>query len=193
MAVLNQRLYRYNGSSYDTIHFEAGADNITGTLPVAHGGTGSTTAADALTALGAAASNHTHSNYASISHSHAAGDITSGTLPVARGGTGATSRLDAAKVLTNEAVTSPNYFVGLTSNWSTFGYVTAANTLTAIGALPAAGGTISGNLAVSGNATMKTSTDYTIYRARNIAANTTAFTAGTTALTNGNIYLQYET
>ncbi len=37
-----------------------------------------------------------------------------------------------------------------------------------------------------------TGTDYTTYRVRNIAANTTAMTAKSTALTNGNIYLQYE-
>ena len=36
------------------------APGITGTLPVANGGTGATTAAEALTNLGAAASNHTH-------------------------------------------------------------------------------------------------------------------------------------
>ena len=38
-----------------------------------------------------AASSHTHSDYATSSHSHAAEDITSGTLPASRGGTGVTS------------------------------------------------------------------------------------------------------
>lgn len=38
----------------------------------------------------------------------------------------------------------------------------------------------------------KTGTDYTTYRIRNIAANTTAMTAGSSSLANGNIYLQYE-
>lgn len=37
----------------------------------------------------------------------------------------------------------------------------------------------------------KSGTDYTTYRIRNSAANTTAMTAGSTALTNGNVYLQY--
>lgn len=37
-----------------------------------------------------------------------------------------------------------------------------------------------------------TGTDYTTSRLRNIAADKTAYTAGTTSLTSGNIYLQYE-
>ena len=37
-----------------------------------------------------------------------------------------------------------------------------------------------------------TGTDYTTYRVRNIMANTTAFTASSTALSNGNIHLQYQ-
>ena len=79
MATLKQRLHRKNSSgTYDTIHLETGADCITGTLAIANGGTGATTAANARTNLGAAAS----------SHNHSAANITSGTLSVARGGTG---------------------------------------------------------------------------------------------------------
>ena len=59
------------------------------TVPISKGGTGATTVAGALTALGAAAA----------SHNHSAGNITSGTLdsarlptvPVSKGGTGATT------------------------------------------------------------------------------------------------------
>lgn len=40
---------------------EITADDIIGTLPIANGGTGATTAADALVSLGAAEKNHTHS------------------------------------------------------------------------------------------------------------------------------------
>ena len=87
MATLKQRLHRKNSSgTYDTIHLETSADCITGTLAIAHGGTGATTAANARTNLGAAAS----------SHNHSASQITSGTLSVARGGTGVTS-IDALK------------------------------------------------------------------------------------------------
>lgn len=55
-----------------------------GTLPIAQGGTGATSAADARSKLGAADSSHTHG----------AGDIT-GTLGIANGGTGATTAADA--------------------------------------------------------------------------------------------------
>lgn len=37
----------------------------------------------------------------------------------------------------------------------------------------------------------KSGTDYTTYRIRNVAANTSAMTAGSTSLSSGNIYLQY--
>ena len=44
MATLKQRLHRKNSSgTYDTIHLETSADCITGTLGVAHGGTGRST------------------------------------------------------------------------------------------------------------------------------------------------------
>ena len=44
MATLKQRLHRKNSSgTYDTIHLETGADCITGTLAVSHGGTGRST------------------------------------------------------------------------------------------------------------------------------------------------------
>ena len=60
-------------------------DNIPGVVPVEKGGTGATSAADALSNLGAAAA----------SHNHSAANITSGTLAIARGGTGATSASNA--------------------------------------------------------------------------------------------------
>lgn len=81
----------------DDGHTHDASDIVSGTLdsarlptvPVAKGGTGATTAADARTNLGAAAA----------SHNHSAADITSGTLgsarlptvPVSKGGTGATT------------------------------------------------------------------------------------------------------
>lgn len=58
------------------------------TVTVAKGGTGATTAAQALTNLGAAPASHTH----------AVGDIT-GTLPVSKGGTGATTAYAALQAL----------------------------------------------------------------------------------------------
>ena len=50
-----QVLAKASGTDYDTEWHTPDAADLTGTLPVAHGGTGATTAADALTALGAAA------------------------------------------------------------------------------------------------------------------------------------------
>ena len=94
MATLKQRLHRKNSSgTYDTIHLETSADCITGTLSIAHGGTGATTAANARTSLGITPANI---GAAASSHNHSASQITSGTLPVARGGTGVTS-IDALK------------------------------------------------------------------------------------------------
>lgn len=70
-------------------HNHSASDITSGTLPISRGGTGATTASDALTNLGAAAS----------SHNHSASNITSGTLALARGGTGATSKTAAFKNL----------------------------------------------------------------------------------------------
>ena len=86
MATLKQRLHRKNSSgTYDTIHLETGADCITGTLGIANGGTGATTAANARTSLGITPANI---GAAASSHNHGASNITSGTLSVLRGGTG---------------------------------------------------------------------------------------------------------
>lgn len=64
-------------------------------MPVAKGGTGATSAADARTNLGVTPANI---GAAPATHSHAASAITSGAVPVEHGGTGATS-LDAARAV----------------------------------------------------------------------------------------------
>lgn len=63
-------------------------DELDKTVTVAKGGTGATTAAQALTNLGAAAASHTHTM-----------SEVSGTLPVSQGGTGATSAYAALQAL----------------------------------------------------------------------------------------------
>lgn len=75
------------------------ADEI---VPVANGGTGATTAANARTNLGVTPANI---GAAAATHKHSAADITSGTLPIARGGTGATT---AANARTNLGITPAN-------------------------------------------------------------------------------------
>lgn len=100
----------YNGTYWvDQGRTKPYASDLSGTVGIEQGGTGATTAAAALTNLGAAAA----------SHSHAAGDIGSGTLgsdrlptiPVSKGGTGATT---AASALTNlgAAAASHNHAAG---------------------------------------------------------------------------------
>ena len=89
MAGLTRFLARLREAFAPLSHAHSASDVTSGTLsadrlptvPVSKGGTGSTTAQGALSALGAAAAYH----------DHGAGDITSGTLPVSRGGTGVTS------------------------------------------------------------------------------------------------------
>ena len=92
-----------------------------GTLPIAQGGTGATSAANARKNLGAASSSHTHG----------AGDIT-GTLGIAHGGTGATT---AAAARTNLDITPAN--IGAAPSSHNHSY------------LPLSGGTLTGNVTIS--------------------------------------------
>ncbi|MFH1046872.1 MAG: tail fiber domain-containing protein [Patescibacteria group bacterium] len=74
------------------------ASQVTGTLPIANGGTNATTytASQFIWYNGTSlvASGYSNASFASASHAHSAADITSGILSVARGGTGAASLTD---------------------------------------------------------------------------------------------------
>lgn len=70
-----------------------GGSSITTPVSIENGGTGSTTAAGARTALGVTPANI---GAAMSGHKHSAADVTSGTLSIQRGGTGA-STADAAR------------------------------------------------------------------------------------------------
>ena len=105
---------------------------VFGTLPIAQGGTGATSAADARSKLGAAASSHTHG----------AGDIT-GTLAIAHGGTGATTAADARNNLGafsksggtltgNVTISKDNPWIRL-QNGDNLGYFQLSNSTMAIG------------------------------------------------------------
>lgn len=61
----------YDGTLWKTISLpKASLSNAYGTLPIANGGTGSTTASGALNNLGAASADHTHTEYAATGHTH---------------------------------------------------------------------------------------------------------------------------
>ena len=103
-----------------------------GTLPIAQGGTGATSAANARETLGAASSSHTHG----------AGDIT-GTLGIAHGGTGATTAADARNNLGafsksggtltgNVTISKNNPWIRL-QNGDNLGYFQLSNSTMAIG------------------------------------------------------------
>lgn len=82
-------LFEFDGTYWNLIKTRPSTlANITGTLAIAKGGTGATTAAKALSNIGAAAA----------SHSHALTSCT-GTLSIAKGGTGATSAAAALAAL----------------------------------------------------------------------------------------------
>ena len=103
MATLRRRLHRFNGTSYDVVHFETEASLV----KMSDG----TTAEAAINAK--AASSHTHDDRyytesevnillngkAQSSHNHSASNITSGVLPAARGGTGYSNLNDLKSAL----------------------------------------------------------------------------------------------
>ena len=106
--------------------------NVTGTLPISKGGTGATTAANALSNLGVttALSNKTDKDLSNVT----------GTLPIANGGTGATttanalSNLGVTTALSNKADKDLNNVTGTLAiaNGGT-GATTAANALSNLG------------------------------------------------------------
>lgn len=83
MAILRRRLHRFNGTSYDVVHFETEASLV----KMADG----ITLENKINTMNSAISGKANS-----SHNHSAANITSGTLSVSRGGTGVTS-MDALK------------------------------------------------------------------------------------------------
>ena len=139
-------------------------------------------------------------NYAPSTHSHAAGDVTSGTFAAARipslaaskitSGTFAVARGGTGK----SSVTSGNFLVGNGTGAMT--EKTPAQVLSAIGAAAAshnqAASTITAGTFAATDVKAMNGTDYTTARVRNIQASTTDLTAGSSSLSNGDIYLVYE-
>lgn len=129
--------------------------------------------------IGAAASSHSHSGYAASSHNHSASNITSGTLPVARGGTGNTSVDTTPTSGSTKMVTSGGVYTAL-SGKAASSHNQAASTITA--------GTLAGKVNVNASAAATLGNA----QVRDIYAGTSALTTGSTAITTGTIYVQYE-
>jgi hypothetical protein len=140
---------------------ELQAANLTGTLAVANGGTGQTTANTAFNALAPAQtsangkylkSDGTNTSWDQIDIS--TGDIT-GTLPVANGGTGVTTSTGTGATVraTSPTITTPTFSgaVTLGTNWSVV--ETAGVLYFAYGGVNKAKIDSSGNLTVAGNVT----------------------------------------
>lgn len=106
------------------------ASKITsGTLALARGGTASDNSAAAINKVFAGPSSGSAGN-ASF-RSLVAADLP--TVTIAKGGTGATDRLNALKNLTNQAVATPTYVLGITTSWATGGYTTIAQLTSTLG------------------------------------------------------------
>lgn len=89
-----------------------------------------------------------------------------------------TTRLNFAKNLTNDNIgTSSGFFVTLTSGWGRFGYANAADARTAMGAMPVAGGTFTGHVAMK---------DSNIFRTRLISRNDTGDSGYVNFVNTGN-------
>lgn len=104
----------FNGSSAKTINITA--SNVGA---AASGHEHSNYASSTHTHTGYASSTHSHSEYATSSHSHDASEITSGTLPVARGGTGNSSVDSSPTSGSSKMVTSGGVYTALENKSNT--------------------------------------------------------------------------
>ena len=136
------------------------------TIPVANGGTGATTAAEALTNLGAASATHTHS----------ASSITEGTLALANGGTGATT---ATQARANLGAAAENHTHGNISSTGAIG--TTAGQFLMTGE--------NGVLETKTADEMKTALDFQSIK---VTTGTTDLEAGVSELAAGAFYVYYE-
>lgn len=161
--------------------------NASGTLGIANGGTGATTAAGALSKLGAASKTHAAqhktggsdalkpSDIGAAAASHAARHKTGGADAIAPADIGAAAASHAAQHKAGGKDALKPSDIGAAE--ADHGH--AASKIT--------DGEFAGT-----NVRAKTGTDYTTSRIRNIQASTTDLTAGVSGLPSGDIYLVYE-
>ena len=171
----NRFIFSYRDDNIDTLlQVASPAENETYynffhsgmTIPVANGGTGATTAAEALTNLGAASASHTHS----------ASTITEGVLALANGGTGATTTTQARA---NLGAAAENHTHGNISSTGAIG--TTAGQFLMTGA--------NGVLETKTSEEMKTALNFT---GIDVTTGTTDLEAGVSELAAGAIYIYYE-
>lgn len=136
------------------------------TIPVANGGTGATTTAEALTNLGAAPATHTHS----------ASTITEGILALANGGTGAAT---ATQARANLGAAAESHTHGNISNTGAIGTTAGQFLMT---------GT-NGVLEAKTADEVKTALDFQSIK---VTTGTTDLEAGVSELAAGAIYVYYE-
>jgi hypothetical protein len=125
-------------TTWDTISISTA--DITGTLPIANGGTGATTAAGALTSLGAYAATNPSGYTTNL------GTVTS------VGGTGTVNGL----TLTGTVSTTGNLTLGGTLDLSAYSAAGAFSTLSASGAVTLSGGTANGVAYLNGSKVLTT-------------------------------------
>lgn len=155
----NTLQYNDGANSYDFYH-----SNMI--IPLSNGGTGATTAAEALTSLGAAP----------VTHTHSASAITEGALALVNGGTGATTAIQAR---TNLGAAAESHTHGNISNTGAIGTTAGQFLMT---------GT-NGVLEAKTADEVKTALDFQSIK---VTTGTTDLEAGVSELAAGAIYVYYE-